>query len=70
MPKETVDIQISREELAEIIRAYHKIGDFLETVIGKEDLYKEPFREGLERALDEVREGRTERVTTFEEFVS
>ena len=70
MAKQMVDLQIPREELAEVIQAYHKIGDFLETVVRKEDLYQKRFTEGLDRALEEVRQKQTKRVTTFEEFTA
>lgn len=70
MPKQTVDVRISREELAEIIQAYNKIGRFLETVISREDLYRKTFTDGLDRALDDVNKKKTRRVETFDEFVS
>lgn len=70
MAKQTVGVRISRETLAEVIRAYHTIGDFLETVVDRRDLYQKRFTDGLDRALEEVRQKRTRRVNTFEEFIS
>ncbi len=65
MAKQTVEIQISQKELAEIIQAYNRIGDFLETMVNKEDLYKKRFIDGLDGALEEVRQKKTKQVNTL-----
>ena len=70
MAKQTVEIQISQKELAEIIRAYNRIGDFLETIVSKEALYKKHFTDGLDGALEEVRQKKTKQVNTFDEFIA
>ena len=70
MANRTGGIRVSREALAEVIRAYHTIGDFLETAVDRRDLYQKRFMDGLDRALVEVRQKKTRRVNTFEEFIS
>lgn len=70
MAKPTGDVRVSREALAEIIRAYQTIGDFLETVVDRRDLYQKRFINGLDRALEEVRQKKTGKANSFREFIS
>lgn len=61
---------VTDQQLAELIEAYNKIGKLLEDFIGRKRLYQPEFLRGLERARQDVSTGRTQRVKSFEDFVS
>ncbi|KAA0227152.1 hypothetical protein EDS67_17560 [candidate division KSB1 bacterium] len=61
---------VTDHQLTELIEAYNKIGKLLEDFIGRERLYQPKFLRGLERARQDVSAGRTQRVKSFEDFVS
>lgn len=69
MAKPTGGTRVSRETLAEVIRAYQTIGDFLETMVDRRDLYQKRFMDGLDRALEEVHQRKTRKANTFKEFI-
>ena len=70
MEEGRLDHQVSREDLAEVIRAYQIIGDFLERMVDRRDLYQTSFIDDLDPAMDEVRQGKTLSVSSFKDFVS
>jgi len=55
MEEGRLDLQVSREDLEEVIRAYQIIGHFLERIVDKRDLYQKSFIDDLDSAIDEVR---------------
>lgn len=56
MEEGRLDLQVSREDLEEVIQAYQIIGNFLERMVGKRDLYQTSFVDDLDSARDEVRQ--------------
>jgi hypothetical protein len=46
------------------------MGEILETLVGRERLYRPKFLKGLNNALQEVVARRTKGVKTFEDFAS
>ncbi len=69
MNNDQIEITLSKDKLREIIHAYKTLGDFLESVLSKEQIYKATFLRGLENALQEVETGKTRKVTSFDEFL-
>ncbi len=67
--KEQIEITLTKKQLHEILHAYKVIGDFLESIMTKEEVYKTTFLQGLEDALHEVKTGQTKPVKTFDEFI-
>ena len=70
MEEGRLDLQVSREDLEEVIQAYQIIGNFLERMVDKRDLYQTSFIDDLDSARDEVRQGKTLSVSSFKDFVS
>ena len=69
MKQESIQINLSKNKLEEILKAYRLIGDFLESILTKEQIYKAHFLKGLDQALEEVQLGMTQKVENFDEFV-
>ncbi|MGH7595286.1 MAG: hypothetical protein ACREOI_02995 [bacterium] len=61
---------LSDAQLVTLLDAYQTMGKMLETLIGRERLYRPQFRKGLESALRDVATGRTQEVKSFEDFAS
>jgi hypothetical protein len=61
---------LSDTQLARLLDAYQTMGKMLETLVGRERLYRPRFLKGLENALQDVARGRTQEVKTFEDFAS
>ncbi|NIV15600.1 MAG: hypothetical protein GWN62_31375 [Aliifodinibius sp.] len=53
---------------AKAIHCQKVLGDFLESVLTREQIYKATFRDGLEDALQEVQSGQTKKVISFDDF--
>lgn len=70
MSHDQIEITLSKDKLREILPTYKVLGDFLESVLPKEQIYKADFLRGLENALQEVKTCRTRKVTSFDEFVA
>ncbi len=70
MEEGRLDLQVSREDLEEVIQAYQIIGNFLERMVDKRDLYQTSFIDDLDSARDEVRQGKALSVSSFKDFVS
>jgi len=69
MNADHIEITLTKDKLRDIIHAYKVLGDFLEFVLPKEEIYKANFLYGLENALKDVKTGQTKEVTSFDEFV-
>ncbi len=69
MAKE-ITLQITPQELDEIIKAYQIIQTFLNKIISPNELYRHEFLKGLQTAQLEVEKGQFEEATTFDEFIS
>lgn len=63
-------IQISPKDLSKILKAYAVIGEFLEHFVDRQLLYRNKFMRGLDKAIKEVNQQKTKRVTNFKEFIS
>ncbi len=61
---------LSDTQLIALLEAYQTMGKMLETLVGRERLYRPQFLKGLENALQDVAMGRTQEVKTFEDFSS
>ncbi|MFQ5641484.1 MAG: hypothetical protein ACE5IR_26200 [bacterium] len=69
MNGDPIEITLTKDKLREIIHAYKFLGDFLEYVLPKEEIYKANFLHGLENALKDVKAGQTKEIASFDEFV-
>jgi len=69
MEQQSIQITLSKDKLEEILRAYHLIGDFLESILTKEQIYKARFTKGLDLALEEVQSGITQKVDNLDDFI-
>lgn len=70
MSQRSVTLKLSPEQLVELLKAYQTIGDLLETLVEKRDLYKSDFIRGFDKALREVAEGSTQKVESFDDFIA
>jgi len=59
-----ITVQLSQQELNEILKAYHTIKIFLEKIISPNELYRDEFLKDLETAHAEVEAGAFEEVRT------
>jgi|GEM_PF-986403 hypothetical protein len=64
-----ITVELSQQELNEILKAYHTIRIFWEKIISPNELYRDEFLKGLETANTEVKTGAFEEVRTFEDFI-
>lgn len=69
MHNDHIEITLSKDKISEIVKAYRVLGDFLETVLPREELYKRNFRRGLESAIKEVESGQSQNIQSFDEFI-
>ncbi|MCH7731011.1 MAG: hypothetical protein IIB44_00630 [Candidatus Marinimicrobia bacterium] len=65
-----ITIQISKEELTEVLQAYHTFQNFIKKMVSPSDLYKADYLNGLREAQEDVKAGRIEQVKSFEDFVT
>jgi hypothetical protein len=64
-----ITVQLSQQELNEIVKAYHTITFFLEKIVSPNELYRDEFLKDLEIAHTEVKTGAFEEVRTFDDFI-
>ena len=64
----TINIELSRDKLVEMVHAYETMGRFLSLILQKSDVYQPEFLKGLDQSLLEAEQGRTDVVESFEEF--
>jgi len=62
-------IRISRQELTEVLQAYHTIRNFLAKIVSPDELYQENFLSDLQKAQSEIASGQYEEVKTFDDFI-
>jgi len=67
---ETINIELPRDKLAEMVHAYETMGYFLSLVLQKSDVYQPEFLEGLDQSLLEAKQGKTDIVETSEDFLA
>ena len=65
---QNVTIQITGEELSELLRAHQTLQAFLEKFASPNELYRADFLSGLEEAQDDVEAGRIEEIRSFKDF--
>ncbi len=65
----TLTIQISEDELAQVIQAYRTLQAFLEKFVSPNELYHQTFVKGLKESLNDVKEGNYQEVSSFAEFI-
>ncbi len=65
-----INIQLSPDELTEVLQAYRIIRDFLEKFISPNELYHEEFLKGLQESQSEVETGQFKEVSDFDSFIS
>ena len=65
---QNVTIQITEEELSELLQAYQTLQTFLERLISPNELYQPEFLKGLKEARDDVRVERFDEVESFKDF--
>lgn len=69
MRQEQIEITLTKDKLREILKAYQLLSDFFDMALPKELLYKEEFRRGLDSALKEVKDGKSQKIHSFDEFI-
>ncbi len=62
-------LQISEEELLEVVAAYKTLENFLEKVVSPNELYKSEFLEGLQQSQTEIENKKFSEVKSFADFV-
>ena len=67
---ETINIELSREKLAEMVHANETMRRFLSLVLQKSDVYQPDFLNGLDQSLREAKQGKTDIAETFEDFLA
>lgn len=64
-----ITIQVSEEEFKGVLQAYQTLQTFLGKITSPNELYQADFLNGLQEALNDVKAGRLEEVSSFEDFV-
>lgn len=64
-----ITLQISEEELSEVISAYKTLQAFLEKVVSPNEIYESEFLEGLHQSQTEVQNKEFSEVKSFADFV-
>ncbi len=64
-----ITLQISEQELSEVISAYKTLQAFLEKVVSPNEIYESEFLEGLQQAQTEVENKEYTEVKSFADFV-
>jgi hypothetical protein len=67
---ENLTITISKEELTDILYAYHTMNSFIEKIISPNDIYLDEFLIGLEQAKNEINSGKLNEVKDFNDFIA
>lgn len=63
-------VHLPDNEIVKILNAYNTIGEFLEIFLDRKMLYEKKFLNELDKALNEVSNGKTKKVTSFTDFIS
>ena len=63
-----ITLQISEEELSEVILAYKTLQAFIEKVVSPNEIYESEFLEGLRQSQAEVQNKEFSEVKTFADF--
>lgn len=69
MANNHITIKLTENKIKELINAYNLLGNLLETILPREQVYQKKFQLGLEEALKEVETGQAQKARTFDEFV-
>lgn len=69
MNVDQIQINMSKDQIREIVNAYNVLSNFLDAILPREVLYKKSFQQGLEKALKEVKTGQTRKVQFFDDFI-
>jgi hypothetical protein len=64
-----ITIQISEEELKNVVEAYQTLQNFLEKITSPNELYRAEFLEGLREARAEAENGKLSEVKNFADFI-
>jgi hypothetical protein len=64
-----ISLNITRQELDEVVNAYATLQKILTKIIPAEDLYKPEFINGMNESLKELENNKIDEVTGFKEFV-
>ena len=67
---EKITVQISPQELTNVLHAYQTIQTFLEKFLSPNELYQTEFLKGLQDAQTDVETGQFEEVASFDEFIN
>ncbi|HEY0657185.1 MAG TPA: hypothetical protein VGD05_01865 [Pyrinomonadaceae bacterium] len=65
----SITLQISEEELLEVISAYQTLQNFLEKIVSPNEIYQSEFLDGLRQAQAEVQNKEFVEVKSFADFV-
>ena len=63
-------IEVSPQELTELLQAYRTLQMVLEKVISPNDLYLSEFLDELQVSQQEIERGQFDEVKTFDDFIS
>jgi len=64
-----ITLQLSEEELSEVISAYKTLQAFIEKVVSPNEIYESEFSEGLHQSQSEVVNKEFTEVKSFADFV-
>jgi len=64
-----VTLQLTANELTDILQAYNILKTFLEKLISPNEIYRDDFLKGLQAAQSEIETAQLEEVKTFDDFI-
>ena len=64
-----ITLQISEEELSEVISAYKTLQAFIEKVVSPNEIYESEFLKGLQQSQAEVQNKEFSEVKSFADFI-
>lgn len=64
-----ITLQISEEELLEVVSAYKTLQNFLEKIVSPNEIYKSEFLDGLQKAQTEIENKEFSEVKSFADFI-
>jgi len=67
---EQVSVNISKEELQEVINAYNIIQNFLVKMINKEEIYTQGFLKDINIAVEDIENLNIKEVSSYDEFIA
>jgi len=65
-----IALQISEDELDQVLQAYQTIQRFVEKLVSPNELYQREFLTGLQEALHDVQSGNIAEVGSFDDFIA